>query len=457
MVRPVLVVCALVLAVSFVIAQEQVTKEIPLWHISALETAALFSPGPAPAPPPPPEPLEQVALRTATRVVADVAHTAWRWQSFVEVSPGIEPRPAEPVVGGGMSKLLPGNMAPPVALLWRNSLKVTGTADEISKFREILALLDKPAVRIGLDVSVLSLEPERAKALPGVDWSSAVGDNADERLRSYFARGDTKALLADCEANPTPLTTTLTVSNNATAIVTFIEAMPFYVRQAENGPDELLTRVRVLRLTLTPRRNADDSITVHLKGDYYAGRAAGERPGKMAEEGRWLANVETQVRLGAGESALLRGVGTDSIAFGSESVEFGPQHLLHPLLVITPRTLPAEEAYLCDAGPLEGDIKDRMLNTIFGKALRDGVDGTMAGLDDEGYTMVWFQTAPNQWEPAMKLPLFMLGPIIHLLADPADANGRYVRKDPTGPELDITVTRQQVGGRPGVVLTWPRK
>jgi len=453
MVRHVWLGCLLL--TSGALAQERVTKEIPLWHASAIEMAALFTPDARPPAPPPPESLEQVALRYASRVAADVVHTAWRWQSFVEIGAHPGAGPGVVITGGGLGKMLPGNMAPPTAVLWRNSLKVTGTVDEISKFREIIALLDKPAVRIGLDVSVLSLEPERAAKL--VDWSCLAEDKQDEKLRFYFAHRDGAKLLADPELNPSPLATTVTAGNNRGATVTFIEAMPYYFRYEAAAAPALVTRVRVLRLELTPRRNADDSITLLVWSQYLAARAGGEKPDKLEADGRWQETREMQVRAAAGESVLLRGVGTDSIGWSADSIEFGPQRLLHPLAVVTPRTLPAEEAYLSDAGPLEGDVKDRMLNTIFGKALRNNVDAIMAGLDEEGYTMVWFQTAPNQWEPAVRLPLYMLGPVVHILGDPADANGKYVRKDPTGPELDITVTRQQVGGKPGVVLTWPKR
>ncbi|MCE5239005.1 hypothetical protein LLH23_10985 [bacterium] len=454
MARPLLLTSLLLSAVSFVTAQEQVTREIPLWHQSAIEIAALFASGGPPAPPPAPEPLEQVALRYAIQAVADVSRTAWHWQSFVEVSPAPPPSAA----GAGLGKMLPTGLAgPPTALLWRNSLKVTGTEEAIGKLREIMGLLDKPTVRLGLEVSVLSLEPARAAKLPGVDWSCRADDREDERLRLYFAHGDSTKLLADPATNSAPLTASVTVGNNASTAMTFVEAMPYYARRAENGPPDLLTRVRVLRLTLTPRRNADDSLTLLGQTAFYAGRAVGDRPDKMAEEGRWLADRETQVRVAAGESMLLRGVGNDVLTFSAEGVEFGPQRLLDPLVVVTPRPLPAEEAYLRDAGPLEGDVRDRMLNTIFGKALREGADGVMAGLDEEGYTTVWYQRGPNQWERVMRMPLFMLGPLTHILADPADANGEYRRQDPTGAVLDLTVTRQQVGGQPGVVLTWPKQ
>ena len=458
MLRHALPVCGLLTVVSVALGQEQVTREIPLWHQSAIEIAALFASGGPPAPPPAPGPLEQVALRHAARAVADVSHAAWHWQSFVEVSPAPPPSAAGTATGDGLGKLLPTGLAgPPTALLWRNSLKVTGTDEAMGKLREIVDLLDKPTVRVGLAVSVLSLEPARAAKLPGVDWSCRADDRDDERLRLYFAHADGTKLLADPATNPAPLTASVTVGNNASTAVTFVEAMPYYARRAQNGPPDLLTRVRVLRLTLTPRRNADDSLTLLAQTAFYAGRAAGDKPDKMAEDERWLADRETQVRAPAGESMLLRGVGNDALTFSAEGVEFGPQRLLDPLVVVTPRPLPAEEAYLCDAGPLEGDIRDRMLNTIFGKALEEGADGIMAGLDEDGYTTVWYQTGPNQWERVMQMPLFMLGPITHILADPADANGKYHRQDPTGAGLDITVTRQQVGGQPGVVLTWPRQ
>jgi len=457
MVRSALLGLLLLVGVSFVGAQEQVTKEIPLWHQSAVEMAALFNPAIAPAPPLPPEPLEQVALRYAARAVADVGHTAWHWQGFVEVWPASLPRPGEPTTGAGLTKLLPSGLAgPPMALLWRNSLKVTGTQEAINRLREIIALLDRPAVRMALDVSFISLEPAQAAKLPDVDWSSLADDKEDERRHFYFAHGDCSKLLANPAINPSPLTTTVTVGNNATTAVTVVEAMPYYFRRAEAAPPDLVTRVRALRLTLTPRRNADDSVTVLVRTEYLAAKAAGEEPEELAEEGRWLAERETQVRAAAGGSVLLRGLGGDGPSWSGGSPEFGSQHLLYPLVVVTPRPLPAEEAYLCDAGPLEGDVKNQLLNAIFGKALRNGVDGIMAGLDEEGYTMVWYQAAPNQWEPAVKLPLYMLGPMVHILADPAVANGKYRRTDPTGAELDITVTRQQVGGKPGVVLTWPK-
>ncbi len=121
---------------------------------------------------------------------------------------------------------------------------------------------------------------------------------------------------------------------------------------------------------------------------------------------------------------MLRGLGNDLMTFSAQDVEFGRQRLSDPLVIATARPLPAEQAYLRDAGPLESDVRDRLLNTAFGKARREGADGITAGLDEEGYTTVWRQMGPNQWERVMGMPLFMLGPLTHILADPADANGK---------------------------------
>lgn len=121
---------------------------------------------------------------------------------------------------------------------------------------------------------------------------------------------------------------------------------------------------------------------------------------------------------------LLRGLGNDLMTFSAQDVEFGPQRLSDPLVIATARPLPAEQAYPRDAGPLESDVRDRLLNTPFGQARREGADGIMAGLDEEGYTTVWYQMGPNQWERVMRMPLFMLGPLTHILADPADANSK---------------------------------
>jgi hypothetical protein len=71
--------------------------------------------------------------------------------------------------------------------------------------------------------------------------------------------------------------------------------------------------------------------------------------------------------------------------------------------------------------------------------------------------MLWFETAPNQWEPKCRMPLFMLKPLIATLTEPAGNGDKFRRTDPSGPELELTVTRQQIGGQPGVVLTWPKR
>jgi len=163
--RLIVPLCVVLLVVSPVLCQEQVTRDLPLRYASAVEVMGMFS---EKAPPAPPEnDMDAFAKRCLVAAFADFPHTAGTWQPFsetqsdVRVSSGQDP--------GGLAKMLVGLVGPPTLGVQPNSLRVQGTADAILKFQEILDLLDKPARRISLRVEVL--RGADLGRLGDIDWN----------------------------------------------------------------------------------------------------------------------------------------------------------------------------------------------------------------------------------------------------------------------------------------------
>ncbi|MGE5531481.1 MAG: hypothetical protein ACM3VW_05130, partial [Bacteroidota bacterium] len=162
----------LTLVVAPVLAQEQISREIPLQFANAVEVAALF--GEKPPPKSPGSDFEGFIKRCLTTAFADFPANAWNWQTYLETQSGLRVATEQPAVGAG--KLLPEGMAePPVAVTERNALRVKGTSEALAKLGEIVALLDRPVPQVALQVECLDFTCEDLDKLPEVSWSTAAG------------------------------------------------------------------------------------------------------------------------------------------------------------------------------------------------------------------------------------------------------------------------------------------
>lgn len=326
--RLILLVCCTALTASVVLAQEQVTRDLPLRFANAVELVAMFSDKP-PSPPPSTN-MGAFASRCLTAAFADFPNTAGMWQAFAETQSDLRPAPGP--VAGGLSRMLPQGMAEPPALGAGNSLRLRGTADALQKFGEIVQLLDKPAKRLSLRVEIL--QARDLDGLGGVEWNWRTNsENQPNATVVRFARVRLLEMLQQPHGVTTPIPVGVTVAtrNNSVAEVRLAEVLASYKFVPGDARPESSAYGRFLRFRLVPRLNADDSVTISVDSDFAAGAtqpAGGTAP--TPPELRPL--VATQFRAAAGETVLAAGF----------SINGGPDGgvLASPVLAITPCVLP---------------------------------------------------------------------------------------------------------------------
>jgi len=185
--------------------------------------------------------------------------------------------------GGGMGIMLPEGMMPPVALMQQNVLLVHGTQEAIDKFREILAIFDKPAKQVEIAAKFIEIETTQDKAF-GIDWF--VSNGATEFFNLGFAPGEgisvarfrrgrfeaeLRTLISEGRAQVInePRVTT---QNNMPAEVNFSTEIPYfyatitYNQFGQREVDYESDTVSVMQaLYVTPRISEDDSIVLDLQ------------------------------------------------------------------------------------------------------------------------------------------------------------------------------------------------
>jgi type II secretory pathway component GspD/PulD (secretin) len=229
--------------------------------------------------------------------------------------------------GGALSDMLPGDMLPPIAFMPENALLVQGTQEEIDKFKEILALLDKPTKQVEIATKFINITTTADKAL-GIDWSLsngsleffnqgfAPGEAVNNVIR--FARGrfegQLNALLSSGRATVINEPHVIAM-NNQYAEVNFSTTIPYFTANisynqfGQRTVDFTSDFVDVENsLWVVPRINADDSITVHLEPELQDN--VGEVEGPNGERIPIITTqyVSTTVRVADGETVVLGGL-----------------------------------------------------------------------------------------------------------------------------------------------------
>jgi len=182
---------------------------------------------------------------------------------------------------GGIS--LPEGMEPPLAILDQNVLLVRGTQEAIDKFREILAIFDKPTRQVEIECRFVEVQTSKDRAF-GIDWFVANG--AAEVFNLGFAPGtginvvkfrrgrfeaELRTLLSDSRAELVNAPR-VTAQNNMQAAVNFSTEIPyFYARTTydEFGNREVNFEIESINvaqsLYVTPRILGDDSVVLMLE------------------------------------------------------------------------------------------------------------------------------------------------------------------------------------------------
>lgn len=229
--------------------------------------------------------------------------------------------------GGGFSSLLPDDLEPPVAFLDDNALIVRGTADAIDQFREIVALLDKPAKQVEVSVKFISITTTFEEAF-GIDW--AIKNTRIQVFNQGFAppqaiNSVVRFATANLDAQLNALVKSsratvineprVAVTNNMFASVEFSTEIPFFAanvsfnqfgqRTVDFTPDFVPVENY---LDVMPRVNADDSVTLMLMPNISNVAGFVEGPNGERIPITTYQNVFTQLTVKDGETAVIGGL-----------------------------------------------------------------------------------------------------------------------------------------------------
>jgi general secretion pathway protein D len=183
---------------------------------------------------------------------------------------------------GGASQLLPQEVMPPIAFMPLNVLLVRGTQEGIDQFREMLALLDQPIKQVRISTKFVTVETTAARAF-GIDFFVDNGEFGFFNQGQTFGGGQTivrfirgrfnatlQALLQDHRAQVIN-EPSVTTENNMEATVDFTTEIPYITAtQTYNEFGFATTTYNIEQvsvdnsLEVTPRINADDSVTMYL-------------------------------------------------------------------------------------------------------------------------------------------------------------------------------------------------
>jgi hypothetical protein len=216
-------------------------------------------------------------------------------------------------VGGGMR---PDGIDAIWALPERNSLVVRAAPAAIEQLREILAILDQPSRRVEVAVQLLVVPAGAESAEAGMDWPAPdprrpnvtrwITGRFGEVLGALKKRGEVKTL--------DPVQRTPLVANSNRTLTVWFSDPPRGVAD----PKAIAAGVEV-----TPRVNADDTVTVSLHWvQAFADEAVGARIEGLGDQ--------AQITLPSGEDAAIAVPYRKGEGDQSKGV----------LLMLTPRLLP---------------------------------------------------------------------------------------------------------------------
>jgi len=237
----------------------------------------------------------------------------------------LNPKQKPEEAGGGFAALLPDGLTQgPVAFIDENSLIVRGDPEAVDEFREVVALLDKPARPVELSFRLITPAPRMGEG----PYAAGVlpGEHAAHK-------GEARS------------TASLVVPSNQYAILRTGVAVAFVGVPAEGSPDGYRAGAAVdaREFLVLPRVNADSSVSLAILPT----EGGGQVP--WAGRPRTAVGVEGPLLLGKDGTAILGGFPRVGELVGKEA---GPLRAAEPgasadaqaILLVTARVLPAEKA-----------------------------------------------------------------------------------------------------------------
>ncbi|MEN6645507.1 MAG: secretin N-terminal domain-containing protein [Armatimonadia bacterium] len=263
---------------------------------------------------------------------------------------------------GGTGAIAPpaGLSQPPVAIPAQNALMLRGTPDAMDRMEEIIAMLDKPAKMVNIELAMLDAPEERVeqwgldfRAFNGSAEVGSVGNApaAGAMLRWGIGNVDLLFGMDDRRTRGREETAAnVTTFNNAPATVSFGETLPFFVshvtydvwgnRHVDVEPYSIFTGVE---LYVLPRINSDDSVTMRLVPTIVEAAGAVTAPDGSSIPITRNVMTDTQVRVRNGEAFVIGGMRrmTDSQTerFRTALGETKITRSSNPVLVVTPNVI----------------------------------------------------------------------------------------------------------------------
>jgi type II secretory pathway component GspD/PulD (secretin) len=224
--------------------------------------------------------------------------------------------------------LLPSEFMEIVAYMPQNALLVRGLPEEIDQLKEMIAWLDQPAQQVEISCKFVSINVTDNKAL-GIDWQVSngqlefwnLGFAPSEAVNNVvrFARGRFQAELraAVSSGRATVLAEPIvTTQNNMPAEIDFYTEIPYFIavvtyNEFGNREVDFETDYAYIdnMLSVTPRINADDTVTMEIypEIDQQVGTVEGPNGERIPITSNWYIYVP-QVTVADGETLVIGGI-----------------------------------------------------------------------------------------------------------------------------------------------------
>ncbi len=228
---------------------------------------------------------------------------------------------------GGTGSMRPTGVDTVIAFMPQNALLVSGEPGAIDQLRELLTLLDQPAKQVEISTKFLEVELSDEKAA-GIDW--LVSNGSLEFFQLGFAPGTAVNNLVRWSRGKFEATLGITSSRNRGTVINEPHVvaqnnMPAYIEFStqtyytsaeitynefgQRTVDYTTEEVDIEQyLEVTPRINADDTVTMYLMPNM--SDQVGTYTGPMGESAPIISDqyVETQVTVPDGETVVLGGI-----------------------------------------------------------------------------------------------------------------------------------------------------
>lgn len=230
--------------------------------------------------------------------------------------------------GAGAMMLLPSEFMEIVAYMPQNALLIRGLPEEIDQLKETIQWLDQPAQQVEISCKFVSINVNDTKSF-GIDWQTSNGqlefwnlgfapaDAVNNVVR--FARGAFQAELraAVSSGRATVLAEPIvTTQNNLPAEINFYTEIPYFIavvtyNEFGNREVDFETDYAYIdnMLSVTPRINADDSVTMEIypEIDQQVGTVEGPNGERIPITSNWYIYVP-QVTVADGETLVIGGI-----------------------------------------------------------------------------------------------------------------------------------------------------